>query len=325
MVRGREYSGHRAVAGRLLRLLAALGGATIALLVTGLAVLDGPTLWRQVNGHVTLATLQQGPLTRSYRVYRPATLERRPGLVVVLHGAGGSGIQVERQSGFDAQADRLGWIAVYPDGVEDGWEPFGCCHHAGADDVAFIAAVIDGLQRSDAVDPGRVYVTGISRGGMMAYRLACELSPRLAAIAPIEGNMADRSGAAGAVACRPDQPVSVLAIHGSDDLEIPIDGGRSKLNVEEVAYAPLKDVISAWRQVDACGTADSVTGSWPETTTAWRCRGGSVVETLVIHGGGHTWPGAPVVNLPWSPAGMVDASRVVADFFAAHPRGPGVA
>ncbi|HYW24821.1 MAG TPA: PHB depolymerase family esterase [Terriglobales bacterium] len=321
MAHGSAPPGGAAVAGRLLRLLAALALAMVALLVTLLTVLDGPTAWRQLNGRVALNTLRQGALTRSYRVYRPAALPSRPGLVVVLHGADGSGQQVERQSGFDAQADRLGWIAVYPDGVEDGWEPFGCCHHAGADDVAFIAQVVDGLERSDGVDPGRVYVTGISRGGMMAYRLACELSSRVAAIAPIEGNMADSAGSAGAVPCRPDRPVSVLAIHGSDDLEIPIDGGRSKLNLEEVSYAPLTDVIADWRRLDACGTGDSVTDSGPSTTTEWRCEDASVVETLVIHGGGHTWPGAPLANLPWSPGGMVDASGVVADFFAAHPRG----
>jgi polyhydroxybutyrate depolymerase len=313
------------MAGRLLRLVAALVVASVALLATLLAVLDGPTLWRQLGGRISLATVQQGALTRSYRVYRPAAVASRPGLVLVLHGADGSGQQVERQSGFDAEADRLGWIAVYPDGVEDGWEPFGCCHHPGADDVAFIAEVIDRIQRSDGVDPGRVFVTGISRGGMMAYRLACELSPHIAAIAPVEGNMADSTGHAGAVPCSPDRPVSVLAIHGTDDLEIPIDGGRSRLAVEEVSYAPLTDVIAAWRRLDACRTGASTAATGPATTTVWPCLDGSVVETLVIRDGGHTWPGAPLVNLPWSPAGMVDASRLVADFFAAHARAPGTA
>jgi polyhydroxybutyrate depolymerase len=276
MALGSAPPGGALVAGRLLRLLAALVVAAIALLATLLAVLDGPTLWRQLGGRISIATVQQGALARSYRVYRPVRLASRPpGLVLVLHGADGSGQQVERQSGFDGQADRWGWIAAYPDGVADGWEPFGCCHHAGADDVAFIADAGDRLERSDAIDPGRVFVTGISRGGMMAYRLACELSSRVTALAPIEGNMADSTGHAGTVPCRPERRVSVLAVHGSHDLEIPIDGGRSRVSVEEVSYAPLTDVIAAWRRLDGCGTAASTAASGPSTTTAWRGAAGT--------------------------------------------------
>src|SRR5207237_8427316 len=111
------------------------------------------------------------------------------GLVFDLHPSGTDGLVEEAETRFDAQADRLGWIVVYPDALAEGWQRYGCCGGA-EEDVAFIAGVIARLEASDAVGPGRVDVHGTSRGGMMAYRLACELSDRLAAVAPVAGNMA---------------------------------------------------------------------------------------------------------------------------------------
>jgi len=306
----------------VLKLGTALVLGAVMFVSTGVAIILGPTLWRQATGHIQVVALPQGNLTRDFRVYRPSSMQRRPGLVVVLHGADASGLQIERQSGFDAQADRLGWIAAYPNGIADGWEPYGCCHHPGVDDVAFIASIIDYLISNDGVDPDRVYVTGISRGGMMAYRLACDLSSRLAAIAPVAGNMADSAGNVDKVDCRPDRPVSVLAIHGSADPEIPIEGGRSRLAAEEVAYAPLADVIARWRDLDGCATTPLVADQASINRTTWVCRNHSEVTTLVVNGGGHIWPGAPIANAPWAASASLDASRAIADFFAAHKRLP---
>jgi polyhydroxybutyrate depolymerase len=283
-------------------------------------VIVGPTLWAEAAGHVQVSSIQQGQFVRHYRVYRPAAVQGRPGLVIALHGAQGNGLQMERGSGLDAQADRLGWIVSYPDGFEDGWEPFGCCHHPGVDDVAFISSIIDRLTASDGVDPSRVYATGISRGGMMAYRLACELASRLAAIAPVAGNMADSRGNVDAVKCRPSHPVSILAIHGSADPEVPIEGGRSRLYSEEVEYAPLTAVIGKWRELDACTSPALVSASGPSTISNWHCSGGVAIELVMVSGGGHTWPGTLIRNPPWGPDASVDASRLIADFFSANPR-----
>src|SRR5262249_2573557 len=143
------------------------------------------------SGRIQIGTLQQGPIERRYRLYRPATLGPRPGLVIDLHSARANGFLEELATRLDAHAERLGWLVAYADGVADGWEPYGCCHHPGVDDVAFLADLIAHLESTERVDPARVYVTGLSRGGMMAYRLGCELSSDLAAIAPVAGNMAD--------------------------------------------------------------------------------------------------------------------------------------
>ena len=229
---------------------AALGAGVLALIISVAVVLAGAPLLGQWSGRTQIATIQQGALQRSYRVFRPPHVSRRPGLVLDLHSAHTNGFLEELATRLDAQAPARDWLVAYPDGIADGWEPYGCCRHDGVDDLAFLGSLIDRLEQSDGVDPDRVYVTGLSRGGMMAYRVGCELSSRLAAIAPVAGNMADDQGSVGAVPCHPDRPLSVLAIHGSADREVPIAGGDR--------FAPFTDVISRWRQLDGCQASAAV-------------------------------------------------------------------
>ena len=264
----------------------------------------GTIVSAQLEGRVRVERIHADKVDRTYRVYRPSGVLANPGLVFVLHGAFGGGFQAEQMSGFDAQADRLGWIVVYPDGVADGWDAFGSGpawgHHPGADDIAFFRAMIARLEATDAVDPDRVYVTGMSRGGMMSYRLGCELSDVVAAIAPVSGNMATASGSVD-VPCSPVRPVSVLATHGTADTTIPIGGGKV-----DIVFSSLADVIARWRSMDGCGGSPAITVSGAETESTWQCAGASTVATRIIDGWCHCWPG--------------DAAAVIADFFLAHPR-----
>ena len=277
------------------------------------------TITAQLSGRTTVETIHADTVDRTYRAHRPANEIARPGLVIVLHGSFGGGFQIESDSGFDAQADRLGWIAVYPDGVADGWDAFGSTDkwgkHPGADDVAFVSALIDHFEASDGVDPDRVYVTGLSRGGMMTYRLGCELSGRIAAIAPVSGNMATASGSAD-VPCSLQRPVSVMAIHGTADGTIPINGG-----MVDIPFSPMADVIARWRSLDGCAATSSVSLDGPLTTTAWACGRGSTVSMRAVTGGWHMWPkvSGALASAGGSPDSF-DASRLIADFFVAHPR-----
>jgi polyhydroxybutyrate depolymerase len=276
----------------------------------------------QLAGRTQVERIHADAVDRTYRVYRPTGEIAAPGLVIVLHGSFGDGFQIESDTGFDAQADRLGWVAVYPDGVADGWDAFGSTDkwgkHLGADDVAFISALIDHFEATDNVDPSRVYVTGMSRGGMMTYRLACELSDRIAAIAPVSGNMATASGSAD-VPCSLAAPVSVLAIHGTADRTIPIAGGKV-----DITYSPMADVIARWRSLDGCASQSTTTLDGPSTTTSWSCSGGSTVSQRIVTGGYHQWPrvSGALASTGGSPDSF-DASRLIADFFVAHPRAPG--
>jgi polyhydroxybutyrate depolymerase len=304
---------------------------------------EGPHLDRtvlqdetRVSGTAEVVRVHQGVLDRHARIYRPATPSRRPGLVILLHGAVGSGEQMARLTNFDAQADRLGWIAAYPDahnpGPIGGWDAHACCAQAGVNDVEFIRHVIDATTRSDAVDPSRVYIAGFSRGGMMAYRLGCELADRVAAIAAVAGNMSDRHGNIDAVRCRPAALVSLLAIHGTEDRNVPIEGGagpdelayfkeRPGLRVSEddlTTYASLSDVVAFWRRVNHCSDTEEIERSPLSATGRWRGPDGVCVEVLRIAGGTHVWPGPS--HSQGSPDACVDASEVIADFFVRHPR-----
>jgi polyhydroxybutyrate depolymerase len=279
-----------------------------------------PTMADQLTGRTQVQTIRVAEIDRTLRVYRPVETTAHPGLVFVLHGVFGSGFDMESNTGFDAQADRLGWIAAYPDGVLDGWDAFGSGptwgSHPGADDVAFISAAIDRLEATDSVDPARVYVTGLSRGAMMTYRLGCELSARIAAIAPVSGNMATADGSAN-VPCNLARPVSVLAIHGTADGMIPIDGGKT-----DILFSPLADVIARWRSLDSCSGPQAAAVDGASTTTSWTCKSGSTVSMRIVDGGWHTWPTRSSSPTPSNPDDF-DASRVVADFFVAHPLAAG--
>jgi polyhydroxybutyrate depolymerase len=159
---------------------------------------------------------------------------------------------------------------------------------------------------------------------MMAYQLGCSLSSRLAAIAPVAGNMATLDGSAREVPCALDRPVSVLDIHGSGDDLIPIEGGQSRVSEEPGSFAPLLDVIARWRDLDGCAGPASIAVSGPSTTTTWPCRERSELVSRVVSGGQHAWPRSAIDGLPLGagPDASFSASRVIADFFVAHARAP---
>lgn len=291
LTRARRVAVHCVVA--VVAAVAVLGGA-------GTAVVVGPTGWAQWTGQVQVNAITVG-VPREYRVYRPAQLPARPGLVLDLHSAHTNGFLEEAVTGMHRHADERGWIVAYPNGRDGTWPD------DGIDDVAFLSRIIDRLEVSDHVDPDRVYVMGLSRGGMMAYRLACELPGRIAAVAAVAGNLADHP-------CTLPRPVSVLAVHGSADPVIQLDGGGR--------YPPFSAVVDRWRALDGCAaTPGTVRVTGVLTSTHWPCPAGAEVRSIVIAGAGHTWPGAPLESPPWSPAAQFDASATIADFFGGHRAG----
>ena len=288
-----------------------LGGAMSVMLVFQMAVsllgysYLGPQVVAQLEGRTRAEKIDVAGIARTYRVHTPSNLAPRPGLIISLSGVFGDGFQAEFSTGFDDDVDRLGWVAVYPDSVLDGWMAYGWNdswgNHPGADDVPFLSAIIDREIARDGVDPARVFVSGMSRGGMMTHRAGCELADRVAAIAPVAGNMATASGSASDVPCHPARPISVLATHGTADGTIPFNGGKT-----DIDFSPFADVIAKWRSLDRCGQVAGQVTDGTATTTTWNCAAGTVVAQRVISGGGHSWPG--------------DASKVISDFFVAHTR-----
>lgn len=211
-------------------------------------------------------------------------LGRRVPLVVVLHGAHRSGPFMPRYSGFDHVAGAGPFVAVYPSAV--GTPPFwnlGAVTPAHADDVGFIRDLVDRLQAGGCVDPARTYAAGVSNGGGLAARLGCDASDRFAAVVVVAG------GVGHLPPCRPDRPVSMLEIHGTDDRVVPYDG-----RPDDDTPGGVPGWVAAWAARDGCRPA-------PRGKTIARgtvrydyagCAGGSAVSHIAIEHGQHAWPGA---------------------------------
>jgi len=270
----------------------------------------------------TTRTVTVGGAARTFRLYRPASL---PGsgpvpLVVMLHGGFGSAKQAEEAYGWDARADAAGFVVAYPDGVDRAWNVGGgCCGspgRTGVDDVAFISRVVADVEGVLPIDPARVYATGISNGGLLAYRLACD-TRLFAAIGPDSATLLGP--------CPNPAPVSVVHIHGTADRNIRYDGGPGD-GVAKIDGPAVPDVLASWRQVDGCA-APVVTVAAPLTTSVATCPAGRTVELVTIDGAGHQWPGAasrPAVERLLGldpPSDALNATDTIWRFFATHPAG----
>jgi polyhydroxybutyrate depolymerase len=252
---------------------------------------------------------------RTYRLYVPPSLDPKQAapIVVALTGFPGTGDEIAKISHLDDQATTLGFIVVYPDPLPDSqadpsnplegsWNAGTCCGDAsakGVDDVTFINRLLDRLTTDFLIDTKRIFVAGLSNGGMMAYRLACQLSDRVAAVASVAGALVIDD-------CHPTRSVSILEMHGTDDSIVPY-AGNPTYNVP-----PTASVIQRWVALDGCTGKPTQTASGITKTSIWiHCRTGTVIRFDTVTGGHHTWFGSDLDPVPGEP----NATSVVWDFF----------
>ena len=262
-------------------------------------------------------------VTRGWLLHVPASYsgERPAPVVLLLHGGGGRASGIERHTGgFSALADRHGFIAVYPDARRGHWDDGRETVNDHTDDVAFIGALLDALAAEYAVDARRVHAAGISNGGMMVMRLACELSGRFAAIATVGANMP----AALAATCRPARAVPLVMFSGTADPLMPYAGGR--------VFGPVGGVVLSapesaafWARSNG-GSVQPQTRTLPDTdpgdgTTTELLEYPGDVALYRINDGGHTWPGG-TQYLPARFIGKVardfSANELIHTFFGRH-------
>lgn len=277
-------------------------------------------------------SVHEAGVERTVRLHVPASLPAGPvPLLVALHGGGGSGRQFEQQTGFDDLADRGGFLVAYPDGTGAGpggdvlrtWDAGTCCGTAArdrVDDVAFVRHVISFVQGSRPVDASRVYVVGHSNGGMLAYRVACQLSDVVAAVAV-------QSGALLVPDCRPSRPVPLLHLHGTADHNVPYDGGVGTSGVTEVDFPSVQQSLAAFTAADRCTGAPSTAtdpGNPDLVRTTWSCGpdGSTPVQLLTVRGAEHAWMGHPAQrsvpdNVPYQ---GLDATATTWAFLSAQRR-----
>ena len=227
-------------------------------------------------------------VARSYRLHLPPSLSTPAPLVIVLHGASGNAARVELRYHWDGIADRFGFAVVYPQGQNDQWNA--TLDPRGPNDVAFVGALVDDLVPRYRLNARRVFVAGMSNGGAMTYRLACSLSGRIAAIAPVE---------AWNPGCVPAQPVSVVAVHGLADHEVPISAAEQ--------------AVTAMRVLDHCPAVAHIRSNGGVIRTTWSpCVGGTLVEMYSVAGSGHEWPGSwPPLPDHNYPSNALDATGAI--------------
>lgn len=242
-------------------------------------------------------------LNRSYLIHIPK--DAAPGkalpVVLALHGATMDAQAMAWFSGLNALSQQENVVVVYPNGTgplellqtwNAGNFPGGLARRK-VDDIGFLAAVLDDVQRVAPVDRRRVYATGMSNGAMMCYRLAAEMADRIAAIAPVAGTLAmDR--------IEPKRPVPILHFHGTKDTLVPFEGNGTR-GKKLYHFHSVNDTVQAWVKANHCEAEPTVFSMLPSNDGLQVQRrqyhpkdGGAEVVLYVIDGGGHTWPGRDV-------------------------------
>jgi polyhydroxybutyrate depolymerase len=231
-------------------------------------------------------------------------------LLILLHGFGQTGYVQNAYFGLNALSDDKGFLLAFPDGTKNSngqrfWAANDACCGDGVDDVAYLNAVIDDMQRQYNVDPKRIYLTGHSNGGFMSHRMACDAAPRIAAIASLAGAVWKDASK-----CAPSQPVSVLEIHGDIDPDVPYDGDST------IPSAP--ETVATWAAKNGCSgnlgssgetkDLDFVVDGSETRVSRFSCNAGAA-ELWSMVGVGHL----PNVRQP-------DWGNAIWSFLSAHPK-----
>lgn len=259
---------------------------------------------------------------RSYLVHIPSDYDQDilyP-LVIAMHGGTGSAENLERQSRLSDKSDEEKFIVVYPDGIEGGifnirtWNAGWCCGHSATsnvDDVGFIEKLVLLLIEDYSIDQNRVYATGMSNGGYMAYRLACEKPELFAAIAPVACSMT--------FDCNPSQSIPIIQFHSFQDKNVLYQGGYG--DGLSVHYSPpIDSVINIWAINNSCKTKnDTILNDEKILQLRWSdCDCESNIDLYISSDGGHSWPGGVKTLLGDPTSNYLDASELMWDFFKSH-------
>lgn len=240
-------------------------------------------------------------------------------LVIAMHGGGGEASQFESSSKLTEKANDAEFVVVYPEGVKSTgalaartWNAGGCCDYArdnNIDDVNFIEKLIDKLVATYKINPKRVYATGHSNGGMLSYRLACEIPTKIAAIAPNGCSMVVTQP------CNPFRPVPILHMHSELDSKVPYAGG---VGITGAYFPAIDSVLNVWSLENSCATPSQVlvNNSSYKFTNWSECNSNVTIEYYLTKDGGHAWPGGlPGSGNGDSPSTVINANDLLWEFF----------
>ncbi len=264
-------------------------------------------------------TLEYDGLSRTFLLYIPPNYDpTTPApLVMSLHGFASTSRQQVFLTGWNALADEHGFLMIYPQGTQSParWNSgsFRLGGENNADDVGFINAIIDTMADEFCLDMARIFVNGMSNGGGMSNRIACELADRVAAIGGVAGAYSPIEGG-----CHPARPIPIIAFHGTDDSIVPYAGGSAG-----IILPPIEAWAADWASRNGCDDLpESVPTNGDVSGVHYTgCDADADVILYTIAGGGHTWPGSTRALdffLGYTTQD-IDASEAMWDFFSRHP------
>ena len=286
-----------------------------------------------ITGVTTKESFQYGNITRYYRMYIPTSYDHATPtpLVLVFHFGGGNSQIIETVTGMSEKAEEEGFIVVYPDGTgiyQDRlltWNAGFCCGYAlehDIDDVGYIEALIDSLRKSYAIDPSCIYATGFCNGAGLTHRLGAELSHIFAAIAPVAGTSGGTHTEDTPVwqIPPPDNPVSVLIMHGQKDLFVPYEGGETKGKGTYSIFS-VEDSVSFWVEHNSCQLIPERTEDNGVIKDVYS-PGKGITEVIVytLTEEGHAWPGGEKFPGGDEPITDISATDIIWEFFSTHSR-----
>ena len=272
-------------------------------------------------------SLQHGGLTRKYLVHVPRAYNKLNPvpLILAFHGGMGNSEHFADDEVFHliSKSDKEGFIIAFPNGasrMKSGkfatWNAGNCCGYArdnNVDDVGFVKAMLNDIVRKYNIDSHRVYAIGFSNGGMLSYRLACEMTDKFKAIASVAGtDNCDN--------CTPSKPISIMHIHAKDDDHVLFNGGcgpKCKIK-SETEFTSVPETISRWVSRNNCNKNPKRVlekkGVYCDLYSG--CKGNVQVMLCVTEDGGHSWPGATVsTNLGIVPSTTISTIDEIWDFF----------
>ncbi len=269
-----------------------------------------------LDASVTHVDLEHDGEMRSYELYVPPSYDGTSPLPVVLnfHGLTSSGLLQQEGTKMDELASREGFLVAYPNGLDSSWNAGVCCGRSAetnVDDVGFTRVVIEDLGERGCIDEARVYATGMSNGGFLSHRLACEAADLIAAAAPVAAVLGIEESA-----CDPSRPIPIVQINGTADPLVAYEGGG-------LTDSPsAQDSIDGWIARDSCTGEPVLTYENGAATceTVGDCDGEASVTLCSIEGAGHCWPGQPcperLGSLVGEPTFDIDANQVMWELFS---------
>jgi polyhydroxybutyrate depolymerase len=268
----------------------------LALKTSGLTLCILLSIWQARADDVVTLTHQGA--ARTATIHEPRGLPPGPSPVVIgLYGRGQGIDRFRNRLHLDATADRGGFRAVYPDAIEKEWSygrpivrSMPIVNGQSADDLGFIRLLIDNLVETKRADPKRIYVTGLSRGGLMTFTVACALADRIAAAAPLIAGMTEYQRDA----CRPAKAMPIIAVDGTNDRDLFYDGELATLG----RLLSVPETMEYWREKNGCTrqARKKVQHRDPsDPTRIWQidwtdCSSGAPLRLYRVNGGGHQVP-----------------------------------